>query len=158
MLSIEVRSMTEITCWEGLDRIFRQSIGVRTWRGRQGFLFLKVRPHESSIVKSNVWLKIFALIWNTKIFDLGIREKSRFWSGLVLVVQISNAHQNQAWWVDLTQARAVSSSGGASWGAFLASEVGLVWIEYSLYSNSNSYREYLDTDHFYKNIASGAPS
>ena len=35
---IEVRSMTEIVCWEDLDRILRRSAGVWTWRGRQGFV------------------------------------------------------------------------------------------------------------------------
>jgi hypothetical protein len=32
MVSIEVRSMTENTCWEGLDRIFRKTDDVWTYK------------------------------------------------------------------------------------------------------------------------------
>ena len=54
--------MTEITCWEGLDRILDKVLACELEEDAKALLFLKVRPHKSSIVQSYGRLKIFALI------------------------------------------------------------------------------------------------
>jgi hypothetical protein len=52
MAPIEVRSMTEHTCWEGLDLVFRNTVDVWTKRGHQCRLISDVKFHGSSMAKS----------------------------------------------------------------------------------------------------------
>ena len=54
--------MTEIVCWEDLDRILREVLACELEEDVKALSFLKVRPHRSSIVQSYGRLKIFALI------------------------------------------------------------------------------------------------
>jgi hypothetical protein len=76
--------MTENTCWEGLDIIFKKT----------------VNPTK------RIW------IYTTR--------KCGKTPGLVLVDQIRPVRANQVLWFGLSQPRTISSSGGASWGTFLA--------------------------------------
>jgi len=62
MVSIEIRSMTENKCWEGLDFILRKLLACGLKEGIKAVWFLRVIFHGSSMAKSYVYLKMLALI------------------------------------------------------------------------------------------------
>ena len=79
-----------------LDRILDKLLACELEEDARALLFLKVRPHRSSIVKSYGRLKIISSNMKTRKYSIWELGKSRFWSGLVLVVQIRAARANQA--------------------------------------------------------------
>ena len=63
MVSIEVRSMTENKCREGLDLIFRlKTVTFGLKEGIKTVRFLKFRTHSSSMAQTYDYLKMLTLI------------------------------------------------------------------------------------------------
>ena len=103
MLSIEVRSMTGNTCWEGLDRTFRKKCWVAD---------LKREPRSFGLwnldFKGHRWQKVMTILKvlpgydNTIIFDLKIWKSRLKKSSVVshhLVVLIGHDSAGFGWFV-----------------------------------------------------------